>query len=79
MYQRVKDRTETPARRLKLSKVPEKLWIYLTVDFITKLLSVVGKDVILVICNRLFKIIYFIAMIERTLAKYLARLFKDNV
>ena len=37
--------------KLKLSEVPEKLWSHLIVDFITKLPVVVGKDMILVVCN----------------------------
>ena len=39
--------------KLKLSKVPEKPWTHLTVDFITKLLLVAGKYTILVAYNRL--------------------------
>jgi len=34
---------------------------------------------ILVVCNRLPKIAYFVAMIEETLIEGLARLFRDNV
>jgi len=49
MCQRLKNRTEVPAGKLKLSKMPEKLWTYLMVDFITKLLVVAGKDAILVV------------------------------
>jgi len=49
------------------------------VDFITKLLVVVGKDAILVVCNRLSKIAHFVAAIEETSAEGLARLFRDNV
>ena len=49
------------------------------VDFITKLLVVAGKDVILVVCNRLSKMTYFVAVTEGTLAEDLARLFRDNV
>jgi len=49
------------------------------VDFITKLLLVAGKDVILVVCDRLSKITHFVATIERTLAKRLAQLFRDNI
>jgi len=40
---------------------------------------VAGKDVILVVCNRLSKIMHFVATIEGTLVEELARLFKDNV
>ena len=64
---------------LKLSKVPEKLQTYLTVDFITKLPLVAGKYAILVVCNRLYKITYFVVTTEGILVKELARLFKDNI
>ena len=77
--QRMKNRTEELAGKLKLSKVPEKLWTHLTVDFITKLLVVAGKDAILVVYDRLSKITHFVATIEWILAEGLARLFRDNV
>jgi len=64
---------------LKLSEIPEKPWTHLTVDFITKLPIVARKDVILVVCNRLSKMAYFVATTEEILAEGLARLFKDNV
>jgi len=60
---------------LKLSEVPEKLWTHLTVDFITKLLIVAGKDAILVVCNRLSKMMYFVVVMEEMSAEELARLF----
>ena len=75
----MKNRTEKMAGKLKLSKVPEKLWTYLTVNFITKLLVVAGKDAILVVCDRLSKITHFIATTEGTCVERLARLFRDNV
>ena len=46
---------------MKLSEVLEKPWIHLMVDFITKLPVVAGKDVILVVCNKLSKMTYFVA------------------
>ena len=49
------------------------------VDFITKLPVVARKDAILVVCNRLFKMTYFVATTERTSAEGLARLFQDNI
>ena len=79
LCQRMKNRTEKLAGKLNLSKVPEKSWTHLMVDFIMKLLVVVGKNAILVICNRLSKIIYFVATTERMSAEGLARLFRDNV
>ena len=51
----------------------------MTVDFVTKLLLVAGKDAILVVCNMLSKMTYFIATTEETSAEGLARLFRDNV
>ena len=79
IYQRMKNRTEMLVKKLKLSEVPEKLWIYLMVDFIMKLLIVAGKNVILVVCDRLSKITHFVATIEETLAEGLVRLFRDNM
>jgi len=40
---------------------------------------VVGKDAILVVCDRLSKMMYFVATTEGTTAEGLARLFRDNV
>ena len=77
--QRMKNRIEELVGKLKLSEVPQKTWMHLTVDFITKLPVVVGKDVILVVCDRLSKMTYFMAMTEETLAEDLARLLRDNV
>ena len=79
LYQRMKNRTEEVAGKLKLREVPEKPWIHLTVDFITKLPVVAGKDAILVVCDRLFKMTHFVATTEGTSAEGLARLFRDNV
>jgi len=53
--------------------------MYLMMDFITKLLLVVGKDMILVVCNRLSEIIHFVVTTKKTSAKRLVKLFKDNV
>ena len=79
LYQKIKNRIEKLAGKLKLSKVLEKSWTYLMVDFITKLLVVVGKDAILVICNRLSKMTYFVATTERMSVERLTRLFRDNI
>jgi len=79
MCQRIKNRVEILAENLKLSNVPEKPWTYLMVEFITKLLLVAKKDAILVVCNKLSKIMYFVTTIEGTSVEGLARLFRDNV
>ena len=79
IYQRMKNRIEVLAGKLKLSEILEKPWIYLIVDFITKLLLVAGKDAILVVCNRLLKMTYFVATMEETSVEGLARLFRDVI
>ena len=79
LCQRMKNRTEELAGKLKLSEILEKLWTHLTVDFIMKLPVVAGKDAILVVCNRLSKITHFVATMEGTLAEGLVRLFRDNI
>ena len=79
LCQQMKNRTEEVAGKLKFSKVPEKPWTYPIVNFITKLLVVVRKNVILVVCNRLSKITYFVITTKRTSAEGLARLFRNNI
>jgi len=77
--QRMKNRMEVLAGNLKLSEVLEKPWSHLIVDFIMKLPVVAGKDTILVVCDRLFKIVYFVTTTEGMSVEGLARLFRDNV
>jgi len=74
----MKNHTEASVR-VMTNEVLEKLWIHLIVDFIMKLLLVVEKDTILLICDKLSKIAYFIVITEETLEKGLGRLFKDNM
>ena len=75
----MKNRIKAPIEKLMANKIPKKPWTHLTVDFITKLLLVARKDVILVACDRLSKIAYFVATTEETLAEELVRLFTNNV
>jgi len=75
----MKNRTEAPAEKLIVNKVPEKMLTYLTMEFITKLPLVAGEDAILVIYDRLSKMVYFVVTTKGTLAEKLARLFRDNV
>jgi len=79
LCQRMKNRTEELAGKLKLGEIPEKPWTHLMVDFIMKLLVVAGKDAILVVCDKLSKMAHFVAMTEGTSAEGLARLFRDNI
>jgi len=71
LCQRMKNRIETLAGKLKLSKIPEKLWTHLTMDFIIKLLLVTEKNTILVVCDRLSKIIHFVATTKEMMVEKL--------
>jgi len=61
------------------NKAPEKPWTHIMADFITKLPLVQGYDTILVVCDRLTKMVHFILMTEKTSAEGLTRLFRDHV
>jgi len=61
------------------NSIPEKPWTHILADFITKLPLAQGYNSILVVVDRLTKIVYFIPTTEKTLAEGLARLFRDNV
>ena len=62
-----------------LNSIPEKPWTHILADFITKLPLAQGYDSILVVVNRLTKIVYFISTTEKTSAEGLARLFRNNL
>jgi len=49
------------------------------VDFITKLPIAQGYNSILVVVDRLIKMVHFISTIEKTSVEGLVRLFRDNV
>jgi len=77
--QRIKNRAEMPAGKLKPNKIPERLWQHISVDFIMKLLVLKDHDSILVVCDRFLKMSHFVAMTEKTIAEGLVKLFRDNV
>jgi len=77
--QRNKNRTKQPAGKLMPNSIPEKPWTHISVDFITKLPLAQGYDSILVVVDRLTKIVHFIPTMEKTSAERLAWLFRDNV
>ena len=77
--QRIKNRAEMPAVKLRPNQVPKRLWQHISVDFITKLPVSKGHDSILVVCNRFPKMLHFVVTTEKTTAKGLARLFRDNI
>ena len=76
LYQRIRNYMKALIVNIIANKMLEKLWIYLIV---TKLPLVAKKDEILVVYNRLFKMVYFVVMIKRILVEGLARLFRDNI
>jgi len=61
------------------NSIPEKPWTHILADFITKLPLAQGYNLILVVVNKLTKMIHFIPTTEKTLAKGLARLFRNNM
>jgi len=61
------------------NSISEKPWTYISADFIIKLLLAQEYDSILVVVDRLTKIVYFILTTEKMMAERLARLFRDNV
>jgi len=77
--QRNKNHTEQPAGKLMPNSIPEKPWMHISADFITKLPLAQGYDSILVVFDRLTKMVHFIPTIEKTSAEGLAQLFRDNV
>jgi len=77
--QRIKNRAEMPAGKLKPNQIPERPWQHISVDFITKLPVSKGHDSILVVCDRFSKMSHFVATTEKMTAEGLARLFRDNM
>jgi len=61
------------------NSILEKPWTYISTDFITKLPLAQGYDLILVVVDRLMKMVHFILTTEKTSAEGLARLFRDNM
>ena len=77
--QRNKNHTEQLAGKLMPNSILKKPWTHISIDFITKLPLAQGYDSILVVVNKLTKIVYFIPTMERISVKGLAQLFRDNV
>jgi len=57
----------------------ERPWAHISADFITKLLLAQGYNLILVVVDRLTKMVHFISTTKNMLVEGLARLFRDNV
>ena len=61
------------------TSIPDKAWMHISADFITKLPLAQGYDSILIVVNCFTKMAHFVPTMEKTTAKGLARLFRDNV
>jgi len=61
------------------NSILKKPWAHISADFITKLPLAQGYNSILVVVDRLTKMVYFVPTTEKTLVEELARLFRDNV
>jgi len=61
------------------NSIPKKPWMHILADFITKLLLAQRYNSILVVVDWLTKIVHFILTTEKTMAKGLVRLFRDNM
>ena len=77
--QRIKNRVEMPAGKLRPNKVLERLWQHILVDFITKLPMLKGYDSILVVYDKFSKMLHFVITIEKITVEELVRLFRDNI
>jgi len=77
--QKNKNHIEQLAGKLMPNSILKKPWIHILTDFITKLPLAQEYDSILVVVNKLTKIVYFIPTMERISVKGLAQLFRDNV
>ena len=70
---------EQPAGKLMPNSIPEKLWVHISANFITKLPLAQGYNSILVVVDQLTKMVHFIPTMEKMSAEALVRLFKDNI
>ena len=65
---------EWPVSKLIPNSIPNKAWMLILADFITKLPLVKGYDSILVVVDQFTKIVHFVPTTKKTMAKGLARL-----
>ena len=61
------------------NSIPDKAQSHILADFITKLPLIQEYDSILVVVDQFTKIAHFIPTTEKTIAKRLARMFRNNV
>jgi len=70
--QQNKNHTEQPASKLMPDSILEKPWMHILADFITKLPLAQEYNLILVVVDRLTKMVHFIPTTEKTLVEGLA-------
>jgi len=74
-----KNCTKQLVGKLMPNSILEKPWAHISVDFITKLPLAQEYNSILVVVDRLTKMVHFIPTTEKMSAEGLARLFRDNI
>ena len=67
--QRIKNKIEMPAGKLRSNIVLERLWQHISVNFITKLLESRNYNSILVVYDKLLKMLHFIVTTEKIMVK----------
>ena len=77
--QRNKNHIEQPVGKLIPNSIPEKPWMHISADFITKLPLAQGYNTILVVVDQLTEIVHFIPTTEKITVEGLAKLFRDNI
>jgi len=75
----MKNRAGMPVGKLKPNTVPERLWQYISMDFIMKLLISKNYDSILVVCDSFLKMSHFTMTTKKIIAEGLVKLFRDNM
>jgi len=74
--QRNKNCTEQLAGKLMPNSIPDKAWLHILADFITKLPLAQGYDSILVVVDWFTKMAHFMLTTEKTMAEGLAKYHK---
>jgi len=67
-----------PAPKLRLNIVLERLWQYISVNFITELPVFRSHDSILIVCDMFSKMLHFITTTGKIIVEGLVKLYKDN-
>jgi len=77
--QRNKSETLHPAGLLQPLPIPDRIWTEISMDFVEGLPSSMGRDVIMVVVDRLSKYAHFVALAHPYTAGTVVRLFMDNI